>query len=306
MKVLVIGHLCIDVAHPHRDAQTSGSDIREQWGGIANAVAVLGSLAANGDIIIPVCGAGKDDLESFRSWMKQFPAVDPAGVFSLDRPTNRIHVFEREDGHHVTCTRDINPPIPYDKLKKYLGIDGILLNMVSGADITLETLDSIRMDVRGKEVVVHFDYHHLTTGIDEKNERFRRPLPEWRRWAFMNTSIQCNEAEIAGITIEGLSEEQTAGHFLTLGVKGVVVTRGARGATLYTSEHKKLTRHDVAGQSVPSLSDSTGLGDVFGAAFLRQTVMKGDLAASTAYANEIAARVGSIPRARRSEFLQLH
>jgi hypothetical protein len=313
MKLLAIGHLCIDVAHPRSGVHESQVEpppgdgalpVGECWGGIANAIATLGSLAAKGDVVIPVCGAGRDDLEAFRSWLAQFPAVDPGAVFSLDLPTNRMHVYEQDGGTRVACTRDISPPIPYERIRKVLAVDGIVINMVSGADITIETLDNIRMDIRGKSVAVHLDYHHLTTGINEKNERFRRPLPDWRRWAFMNTSVQCNESEIAGLALERLTEEQTAGHFLTLGVKGVVVTRGAKGVTLYTSEHKKVIRHDVAGLPVQTDSDVTGLGDVFGAAFLRSFAAGTELAGSAVYANGIAAQAATLPRAKRAGYFQ--
>ena len=83
----------------------------------------------------------------------------------------------------------------------------------------------------------------------------------------MVDTLQCNEEEIAGLTLEGLPEPATAGHMMTLGVKGLLVTRGIRGVTLYTSQHKTLMREDIP---VPAGSEprmAIGHGDVFGAAF---------------------------------------
>jgi sugar/nucleoside kinase (ribokinase family) len=165
--------------------------------------------------------------------------------------------------------------------------------MISGSDITLDTMDHLRMAVRGEEIPIHFDYHGLTTGINADHERYRRPLPEWRRWAFMNDSIQLNEEEAAGLTVEGLGEEQTVGHLLTLGVKAVVVTRGSRGASVFTSEHKHILRKDVGG-SHPSVANTVGSGDVFGAAFLFRTVQGGHPDEAAQFAHDVAARLSDV------------
>ena len=236
MKLLVLGHLCIDCAHP------DGEPPRERWGGIANTIAAIGALAGKEDAVLPVCGVGAGDGEKFISWLERFPAVDPSGVFTFNGPTNRIDVYEKGGGLHVACTQDIAPPIPFEKIRRYLSADGVLINMVSGSDISLETLDQIRMEVRARETPIHLDFHNLTTGIGEGRERVRRPLPEWRRWAFMLTTVQLSEEEASGLTVDRLTEGQLTGHLLTLGITGVLITRGPRGASVFTNEHKKSRR----------------------------------------------------------------
>ena len=79
------------------------------------------------------------------------------------------------------CAKDIASPIPFERIRRHLDADALLVNMVSGYDLTLETMDEIRMTVRGRGVPIHFDYHNLTLGIGAGNQRMRRPLPEWRR-----------------------------------------------------------------------------------------------------------------------------
>jgi sugar/nucleoside kinase (ribokinase family) len=77
-----------------------------------------------------------------------------------------------------------------------------------------------------------------------------------------------NEEEVAGLTVEGMEEERTVGHLLMLGVKGVLITRGARGVSVFMNEQKKVLRTDFPGaEGDPSVS-ATGRGDMFGAAFL--------------------------------------
>jgi sugar/nucleoside kinase (ribokinase family) len=174
-------------------------------------------------------------------------------------------------------------------MRKFLDSDGILINMMSGGDIQLDTLDEIRMAVRGSVTKIHFDYHNLTLGIGERSRRFRRPLPDWRRWAFMVDTVQMNEEEIAGLTTERLTEEQVAGHLLTLSTKGVLVTRGKAGVTAYTSDHKRVVRNTIPVQeNVKGITG--GRGDLFGAAFLSRYCETGNIIASAEYA---AARASS-------------
>ncbi len=279
MKLVFLGHLCIDRAHP------AGEPPRERWGGIANAIAAVGALAGPGDALVPVCGVGAEEEKDFLAWLARIPAADPSGVFTFDGPTNRIDIFEKGGGVRVECTRDVAPPIPFERIRKFLTADGLLVNMVSGADILIETLDQIRMEVRARETPIHLDYHNLTTGIGGERERFRRPLADWRRWAFMVTTVQLSEQEASGLTVDRLTEQQLTGHLLTLGVTGVVITRGRRGATLFESEHKKVVRHEIAGIPSDGAAERTGAGDVFGGAFLYRFVSTSDLLGSAEFAN---------------------
>ena len=283
MKYLVVGHLCLDVIHP-----VEGPEV-ESYGGIYYAVAALASLSRPSDEVFPVFGVHKADYAALIDHLKQFTNVDPSGIYKFDEPTNRVHLYYKDQQNRIECSKDIARPIPYEKIQRHLSADGILINMISGFDLTLDTLDNIRLAIRSHDVPIHFDYHSLTLGVRANHERYRRPLEDWRRWAFMDDTVQLNEEEIAGITLEGLTEKQTAGHLLTLSVKGVVVTRGDRGATLYYSEHKKMLRKDVEGVRLENPRDSTGCGDVFGAAFLLQYAGSRDLFAATDFANRIAA-----------------
>jgi sugar/nucleoside kinase (ribokinase family) len=282
MKFLVVGHFAIDVIH-----RPDGKE-DEQYGGIYNAIATLSSLSNGNDRILPVFGVHRDEHSAIVAALERLRNVDPAGVFPTDEPTHRIHTSAGADGSVTVCAQDIMKSIPFESLQKYFSVDGILVNMISGFDVSLETLDNLRMEIRGDKIPLLFDYHNLTRGLTAKHERYRRPLEDWRRWAFMVDIVQLNEEEIAGMTLEKLPEEQAVGHLLTLGVKGVAVTRGSNGATLFHSEHKHVHRSDIAG--VPANPDAgvIGCGDVFGAAMLFRYVRSGDLIQSAEFANAVA------------------
>jgi sugar/nucleoside kinase (ribokinase family) len=282
MKFLVVGHFCFDVLHPG-----DGTEV-ERYGGIYNAVAALATLVEQSDAVSPVFGVNRGDYQRVVEHLHEIPNVDTSGIFKFEEPTNRVHVYLNKQ-EQVVCSKDIARPIPYEKIRRHLSVDGVLVNMVSGFDITLETLDHIRLAIRSHNIPLHFDYHNLTLGVNEHHERFRRPLDDWRRWAFMDDTVQLNEEEIGGLTVERSSEKQTVGHLLTLGVKGVVVTRGEGGATLYYDEHKKVIRKDVDGIKSESSGSHSGSGDMFGAAFLFKYLKGKDLQAAAEFANGFAA-----------------
>lgn len=289
MNLTVIGHLCLDNVHLPREDQP-----RRSYGGIAFAIAALANLMDEGDTITPVLGVGQQDHAGFIEWLGQYPQVLTDGIFVLPGPTNEVHLFyDGANGGRTECSDHISPPIPFQAIKPFLPCDGILINMVSGFDISLETLDNIRMQIRDKGTPIHFDFHALTLGIDKESKRFRRPLSDWRRWCFMLQSVQMSEAEAAGLAAERYTEEQLANQLMPLMVSGLVITRGERGATLIHQEHKKFHRYDEPGMQVPEPVDPTGCGDVFGAAFLYRSIHSRNLPDALKFANRAAAAKAS-------------
>lgn len=293
MRILVLGHLSFDVFHVADGTET------ELYGGLFRTIAVLSAACAKGDKIVPVCGVGGPEYQEIIARLGELPGVETTGIYPQPVPVHRVHYYFRDPRDYVECTRELAPPIPFQRIKPYLGADGVLMNMVSGVDIALETLDEIRMAVRGRDVPLHLDFHSLTTVVNERFERTRRPVEAWRRWAFMVDTLQFNEDEIAGLARETMSEEQTVGHLLTLGCHGLVVTRGAKGATAYRSEHKKVIRTDIPGNGIEEPLLAVGRGDVFGAAFYLHYLQHRDLIAAATHAHQFAAttdRSWSVPR----------
>lgn len=288
MKLVLIGHACIDVF------RAGSTDPVREYGGILTPARVLAGLSGAGDLVLPVCGVGAQDYAAVLEQLAAFPALSTAGIIRLPGTTPEVwHASGHGvggNGRGVVCARETAPPIPFAKIRKHLaGADGILVNMMSGADIVLETLDLLRMEIRQRGVPLLLDYHNLTTTVNDRFERVRGPLPEWRRWAFMTDLVQLNEEEMAGLGPGLGSEESTAGHFLTMSVRAVVVTRGARGASVYTSEQKKIRRHDVPPPEEAPSVEITGLGDLFGAALLRHYVAGRDPVAAASHAASVAA-----------------
>lgn len=287
MKITVIGHFCLDVIHRPDGTETTG------YGGIYFAVAALANIAAEGDVIFPVFGIGEGEFESVKRALARYPNVVTEGIYSFTGETNRVHLFYENETSRTECSKSIASPIPFSRIEPYLSVHGVFLDMISGYDITLETLDQIRLAVRLKNVPIHLDLHSATLGVKVDFTRFRRPLSDWRRWCFMIGSVQMNEEEAEGLTIEKYDEESLAKQMLPLMVSAFCVTRGAKGVTLFRQEHKRLLRDEYSGIAVDS-RDPTGCGDVFGSAFLYQYCRTKRYDAAAEFANRVAALNSSL------------
>jgi sugar/nucleoside kinase (ribokinase family) len=287
IKVTVIGHMARDYHH-HSDPET-GEQTVEFFGGIFYSIATLSALLSPDDRVIPVFGVHDDEYDQIVGRLARFGNVDTRGIFKTKEKVNEVHYFHDRSGGRTECSKHIASPIPFQRIKPYLDVHGVLINMASGFDIVLETLDEIRMAIRDDGIPIHFDFHSLTLGVDEEQTRFRRPLSDWRRWCFMLHSVQLSEEEAAGLTAERYDETTLINQLMPLMVAGLLITRGERGVTLIQQEHKKLFRHDLPGIAVKEVIDTVGCGDVFGAAFLADILRSKDLVKAAESASRAAA-----------------
>lgn len=306
MKITVIGHAAKDVFYFPSNGSAENKGEIESWGGILYSLITLSKLMSNEDTIYPVFGVSDKEYDSLMDRLQAYPNIQTKGLFQFKEELNQVHYFKTAAGTRTECSKHIAASIPFSKIKPFLDTDGVLINMASGFDITLETLDYIRMHIRDAGTPVHFDFHSLTLGIDNQNARFRRPLTDWRRWCFMTNSIQLSEEEAAGLSADRYDEPTLINQLMPLMVNALMITRGGGGATLIRQEHKKLFRHEVEGISTQQVVDTTGCGDVFGAAFFYQYLKSHDFLEAVSFANALAAYKATFYGVNGLDSLQQH
>ena len=283
MKITVIGHLCMDVINHTDRSVTKG------YGGIYFTLVSLANLLPEDDTIIPVFGVGKDEYDECIRHLEKYRNIDPSGIYKFNGPTNQVSLYYREGKERLECSKFIAEPVPLKKIRSRLGSDMILVNMISGFDLELETLDEVRMDVREDHIPIYLDVHSLTLGIHEDFTRFHRPIEQWRRWLFMIHAAQMNEDEAKVMTPEKLDEPSLAKHTLALNTTVLHITRGERGCTTFIDEHKHVRQVDIEGVKLKKTVDPTGCGDVFSAAYCAHYMKTKDIVASATFANRVAA-----------------
>ncbi|HLP16519.1 MAG TPA: carbohydrate kinase family protein [Bacteroidota bacterium] len=281
MKYTVIGHFAADIRQ-----YEDGSEHRT-YGGILTTVCALASLAGPQDAVYPVFGVGERDYYGVKTALAAYPNVDIAGIYSYPGESNEVR-YTLKDGMWTGRGKRNSDPIPFQRIEPFLNVNGVLINMMSGFDITIDTLDEIRMAVRPKATPIHLDFHNLSLGFNPDGSRFRRPMSDWRRWCFMINSVQMNDEEAAGLTFEYTEIDQLVRQIVPLMVQAFCVTHAERGATVYEVGHKSATVHEIAGIPAATASDTIGCGDIFGAAFLFGYCALKNYADAGAFANRAA------------------
>lgn len=295
MNFLVIGEPCVDLIHKH------DGEVISSYGGILYSVISLAVLAGNNDTVIPVMNLGSDEFDNISDILKKYPNINPEGIYKVDHPTRKVRLFYNMyySGHSARMETSTAPTytLEYEKIEKFISnADSVLINMISGIDITLDTMIKIRNNFNG---YIHIDIHNLVMRTNEDGTREHTNLKEWRKWCSNADTVQMNEFEVKTMSRIKKNEYEVVEEILINqenNVKGVIVTKGKIGVSGYMKKEKKfgnqtffdLDKNDISAIENPKFKDSTGCGDVFAASFTLDYCKNRDLLKSLHYANRIS------------------
>ncbi len=303
MRFGVIGEPCIDFIH--RGGVETGSP-----GGILYSVVSLAVIAPD-DEVYPIMNLGSDKYDNITSFLSGFSNINTDFVNRVQQETRVVSLYyksaedntEAGDGKTYDRTENSTRPVPavdYSRIEPALPIlDGILVNMVSGMDITIKTMQKIRSNFSG---YIHLDIHNVVMKTEENGTRIQTGTDNWERWCKSSDTLQMNESELRVITPERLGEYDFAERVLTAGGenygKALAVTRGRFGATLFRKVKKKvmgeeyfeIDKADLVAVESNHFADTTGCGDVFASGFFYKSISRQerDYRASLNFANRIA------------------
>ena len=194
-------------------------------------------------------------------------------LFPTDTLTNRVRLVYTDETNRTEHCPIILPPITTEELSwvDLASFDGLFINMISGFDISLETLKWIREQTAA---YIHLDVHALVLGELSQDANIPRRITgvrNWREWVANVDSIQMNETESDWFGApEITSEKQLLAEIRKLSdengsPKTVVITRAERGATSFDFTHEKIWNKAPVQRNV---LNTTGSGDVFGALYI--------------------------------------
>lgn len=232
-------------------------------GGILYQAAVFCAL---GQAVNLYTNLGQDLVADFDECIRGWPTLCCHAVHRVPGPGNRIHLHYPENGERVEILESAVPPLEKDRLLDELAeLDLLFMTFNSGFDLERETW---RQVIEASRCPVWLDIHSLTLERTLKVPRGYRAFTEWREWARGATYLQANRQEVAASL--GHPDEQPTfadidrfgRHAQELGIETVFVTLGEEGVMVMTVGRRRLLR-SFKNRSV---TDTTGCGDVFGAA----------------------------------------
>lgn len=262
-------------------------------------------LSDKNDSIYPVMNLGEDEYENVISLLSSYSNINTDGIYKTSFPTRQVKLDytdvtkpERQESSTLPAES-----IEFEKIEPLLNnTDAVLINMISGVDITLDTLKLIRKNFAKN---IHIDVHNLVMQTHKDGTRTYTHNDNWLEWCTNAATVQMNQQEISVLTKDKMKEYYIAEEVLinsNKNVKGLIVTRGAFGLSGYMKKEKvfgsekfmDLDKHDIRSVENPHYVDSTGCGDVFASAFAYDYSKNNDFVKSIHYANRIASHKTSL------------
>lgn len=197
-------------------------------------------------------------------------------VFEPTLPDAKTMVFITENEHTVLIpTLGIQRfPIPQITLHALQNAAAIYTNLVEFKPLicgSFQALDILK-HLRQKGVRIIFDLD--VDGIADEDFEYI-PLIDVGIFNEIGFKHQA----------KGLEEERAADTLLSAGMEMIVITKGANGCAVYSSQGKKV----IPGLPVKVI-DVTGAGDTFGASFLYGLEQWGEISKAASFATAAAAR----------------
>jgi len=184
---------------------------------------------------------------------------------------------EREENYSAM---PLNLDIPLNGLDKF---DGILINMISGNDLSLKQIKELRINYKG---LIYFDVHTFSRGVDKNLRRLFRRINNFDEWAKCIDILQANELELKTLS-DHKSEKNIVEELFSYGIKQIIVTRSERGATVFTKENKKTKELHKDALKLKSVN-KVGCGDIFGAAYFYSYIKNKNIPVALEGANMFA------------------
>ncbi len=260
-------------------------------GGLAYSLGALLRLVP-GLPVRPVAWLSREDEPAFAPVLDH-PRVDRTGLRPWDGPGNHVELDCREPGAKPELAHLRVPPLDAGLLEPALGCSHLLLNCTSGRDVEPAAWMSLvrAWRVRHPRGWLQMDWHSLSLDWVEGRARGPRRVPDAFRWLPGLDLLQLTLEECASLGGRAPRRLEEAPDFAwrahKAGCRRVVVTDGPRGLLYLDAAGPRRQEAWPVGQ----VQDSTGCGDVLGAALLASLGFGRPLGEALAFATEMAGRV---------------
>ncbi|MCX7798431.1 MAG: carbohydrate kinase family protein [Melioribacter sp.] len=272
MNILLIGHSIVDHIEKNGDQITKA-------GGIFYSTVGMLLIKNRNDKIYLLTALSKNNYYLFE---KIYSKVCLDYVTETDNMPE-VYLKDYHDRERDEFYKNISSPLSLEKIEDLSKFDGILINMITGFDITIEQLKFIRNNFNGK---IYFDVHTLSRGIDQNMKREFRQIKDIENWLSNIDILQCNQNELMTI-FDYDNENERINRILSYSANILVLTKGSNGAELYYKENNKVKNYVVPAERV-EVKNRIGCGDIFGAVFFYSYLRSKNLVESLNEANKFA------------------
>jgi len=271
MNFLIIGHSVVDKVFDK-------GIVSIKPGGIFYTVASLLSQLQNDEKLYLCSEIDEENENLFKEFYSQVENEYLRFVNSIPKVELIIENISERKETYSQISRNLT--LPRNNLNRF---DGILVNMISGYDISLTQIQKLREKYDG---LIYFDVHTLSRGVDENLNRNFRRIENFNKWGECIDILQANESELLTLS-DKKDEVQIIEELFICGVKQVIITRAERGATVFSRENGRIIKHHKDALQV-NLINKVGCGDVFGAVYFYNFIKNKNVTLAIEQANLFA------------------
>ncbi|TFH65003.1 MAG: carbohydrate kinase family protein, partial [Candidatus Zixiibacteriota bacterium] len=264
----------------------------EGYGGILYNLAVLSALSPSGVSVCPITNVGRDCSREILDRLEQYAGLESQGVCIVAKPNNHCILRYRDAASKTEVLRGWVGGVSRRQLRSVVDADVILINFISGADISGRNLHWLRGQYEGN---VYMDFHSRSLGRRRDGSRFLRRPDDWKEYLGCADIAQMNELEFELLSGHKANEISCT-DFLKrqLGrTRCLIVPRGSQGCFLIRRLGATIQFTSISAPHVAKVTDTTGCGDIFSAGFIANYLTTGKEVTAAHYATKLASwRVG--------------
>ena len=269
MKILLIGHSVLD------KIETPESNVTKPGGLFYSAVTMANLKSAKDEIYLLT----SYDNQYFNFFEPIYTKLN-LKFSSVSDKIPIVHLKIYEDKERDEIYENFASKLEINEDIDFTAFDGILINMITGNDISAADLEKIRKNYGGK---IYFDIHSLSRKIADDNRRVFRKIPEVVKWLGHIDILQCNDLEAE--TVIGSSDMfETARFVLSNGPQVFIVTLKDKGVRLFSIRNDELESVFLSAHKFNG-NNKVGCGDTFGASFFYSYIRTGNIYRSLKFAN---------------------
>lgn len=283
MRIAVVGTINRDTI------LLPNGEMKESFGGLLYSVVPLALLAEPGTEVVPVLNLGRDVAGPVTAILSRYPQISLEGVNLVSEKNNHAFLTYPSQGEREEVLEGGVPPLTFEQMEPFLDADLLLVNLISGRDLSLETLKLVRSHAMAS---IYMDMHSLCLGIDHSGRRTWQQVPRWREWMGQADVVQVNRGEARQLFGDRIESEQSLLAFgrqvMEAGPTVLLITLGSQGSVMLMASERGVHRQRFSPNPPPAVRDTTGCGDVFLAAFVAQHARSGDPQKASLFANLVA------------------
>ncbi len=305
----MLGTLVWDRIHPPPGSPDAGGKPHEDWGGITYSLEAFAAIRSPGWCCLPIAKVGADVFDRAIHRVSRVAGVETVdALVEVPEHNNRVDLHYSDAADRCERLWGGVPGWTWDELAGFVaGCDALYVNFIAGWELDLPAACRMRQEFDGP---VFCDVHSLLLGADRTGMRVRRELEKWPEWRACFDLIQGNRDEIRIVTggiedplegVRSLVDSGVEAAFSTLGPDGVAWAALSDSPWLRASSNgagivadSVTARVASRSQGMSTVVDTTGCGDVWGAACFTSLLSGQRLPAAVELANRFGAATAGL------------